>query len=84
MDGYEVLPIERAAEVGDLFCTATGDKNVIGRDALERLKDGAILSNTGPFQRRDRDPGPARARRREREARPDVEEFELADGAAST
>ena len=49
MDGYEVLPMERAAEIGDLFCTATGDKNVIGRDALERLKDGAILSNTGYF-----------------------------------
>ena len=49
MDGYEVLPMERAAEVGDLFCTATGDKNVIGRGALERMKDGAILSNTGHF-----------------------------------
>src|SRR5213595_3570133 len=32
MDGFEVLPLERAAEVGDLFCTATGDKHVIARD----------------------------------------------------
>src|SRR6059036_32782 len=42
MDGYEVLPMERAAEVGDLFCTATGDKNVITRAHMERMKDGAI------------------------------------------
>ncbi|MBD0318532.1 MAG: adenosylhomocysteinase, partial [Thermoleophilia bacterium] len=49
MDGYQVLPIERAAEIGDVFCTATGDKNVISRSALERLPDGAILSNTGHF-----------------------------------
>jgi adenosylhomocysteinase len=38
MDGYELMPIERAAEVGDIFCTATGDKNVIARGAIERLK----------------------------------------------
>ncbi|MGH3027837.1 MAG: adenosylhomocysteinase, partial [Gaiellaceae bacterium] len=49
MDGYELMPIERAAEVGDIFCTATGDKNVIARGAIERLKDGAILANTGHF-----------------------------------
>src|SRR5688572_7206225 len=49
MDGFEVLPMERAAETGDLFCTATGDKNVITRAHMERMKDGSILSNTGHF-----------------------------------
>ncbi len=49
MDGYEVLPMERAAEVGDVFCTATGDKHVISRATIERMKDGAILANTGHF-----------------------------------
>ena len=49
MDGYEVLPMDVAAAVGDLFCTATGDKNVITRAHMERMKDGAILSNTGHF-----------------------------------
>src|ERR671921_2938823 len=44
MDGFEVLPLERAAEVGDLFCTATGDKHVIARAHMERMKDGAILA----------------------------------------
>src|SRR6186713_3540025 len=42
MDGYEVLPMDVAAAVGDLFCTATGDKNVITRSHMERMKDGAI------------------------------------------
>src|ERR687891_1082249 len=49
MDGFEVLPMERAAEVGDIFCTATGDKSVINRDHVQRMKDGAILANTGHF-----------------------------------
>jgi adenosylhomocysteinase len=80
MDGYEVMPMERAAEVGDLFCTATGDKNVIGRDALERLKDGAILSNTGHFNVEIDIPALRELAVAERESRPNVEEFELADG----
>src|SRR2546426_3086127 len=41
-DGFEVLTMARAAEVGDIFCTATGDKNVINREHMERMKDGAI------------------------------------------
>src|SRR5918994_1937298 len=49
MDGFEVLPMDRAAEIGDVFCTATGDKNVIARAHMERMKDGAILANTGHF-----------------------------------
>jgi adenosylhomocysteinase len=80
MDGYEVLPIERAAEVGDLFCTATGDKNVIGRGALERMKDGAILSNTGHFNVEIDIPALRELAVSVREARPNVEEFTLADG----
>ena len=80
MDGYEVMPIERAAEVGDIFCTATGDKNVISRAAIERLKDGAILSNTGHFNVEIEIPALRELAVATREARPEVEEFELADG----
>ncbi|MFL5923602.1 MAG: adenosylhomocysteinase, partial [Gaiellaceae bacterium] len=47
MDGYEVLPMERAAEIGDIFVTATGDKSVITGAHMERMKDGAVLANTG-------------------------------------
>ena len=80
MDGYEVMPIERAAEVGDIFCTATGDKNVIARAAIERLKDGAILANTGHFNVEIEIPALRELAVATREARPNVEEFELADG----
>jgi adenosylhomocysteinase len=80
MDGYEVMPIERAAEVGDVFCTATGDKNVISRAAIERLKDGAILSNTGHFNVEIEIPALRELAVATREARREVEEFEFADG----
>src|SRR6266508_4975583 len=43
MDGYEVLPMERASAIGDIFCTATGDKSVIRLEHMKRMKDGAIL-----------------------------------------
>jgi adenosylhomocysteinase len=80
MDGYEVLPMERAAEVGDIFVTATGDKHVISRAAIERMKDGAILANTGHFNVEIDIPGLRELSTSSRPARPNVEEFALADG----
>ena len=61
MDGFEVLPMAKAAEIGDIFCTATGDKGVITREHIERMKDGAILCNTGHFNVEIDMPGAARA-----------------------
>src|SRR6266496_2758111 len=49
MDGFRVLPMEGAAEVGDIFVTVTGDVNVLDRSHFERMKDGAILANSGHF-----------------------------------
>jgi len=49
MDGYRVLPMQKAAQEGDIFITATGDINVIDRPHLEVMKDGAILANSGHF-----------------------------------
>src|SRR6058998_1886334 len=49
MDGFEVMTMRKAAETGDIFCTATGDKNVICEEHYELLKDGSILANTGHF-----------------------------------
>jgi adenosylhomocysteinase len=80
MDGYEVLPMSRAAEVGDIFCTATGDKSVIAREHLERMKDGAILANTGHFNVEIEIPALRSLSSGSREARQFVEEFELEDG----
>ncbi len=48
-DGYRVMPIEEAIELGDLFVTATGCSDVIGAKDFAHLKDGAILANSGHF-----------------------------------
>jgi adenosylhomocysteinase len=80
MDGFEVLPMDRAAEIGDIFCTATGDKAVIARAHMERMKDGAILSNTGHFNVEIEIPALRELAVETREARHLVDEFTLADG----
>lgn len=49
MDGFEVMPINKACEVGDIFVTATGNINVIKEEHFTRMKDGAILANAGHF-----------------------------------
>jgi adenosylhomocysteinase len=80
MDGFEVLPMKRAAEIGDIFCTATGDKNVITRSHVEAMKDGAILSNTGHFNVEIEIPALRQLATETREARQFVEEFTLENG----
>jgi adenosylhomocysteinase len=80
MDGFEVMPMDRAAEVGDLFCTATGDKSVIRAEHLRRMKDGAILANTGHFNVEIEIPALRSLAVETREARQYVEEFKLEDG----
>jgi adenosylhomocysteinase len=49
MDGFEVTSMAEAAPRGDLFITCTGNVNVIGKEAIARLKDGAIVANAGHF-----------------------------------
>ncbi len=80
MDGYEVLPMEKAAEIGDIFCTATGDKNVIAKQHMERMKDGAILANTGHFNVEIELSALRELASETRHAREFVEEFTMEDG----
>jgi len=49
MDGFRVMPMNEAAKVGDIFATATGDVNVIDRQHIEVMRDGALLANSGHF-----------------------------------
>ena len=49
MDGIEVMPATAAAERGDVFVTVTGSRGALGREHLERMKDGAVLANAGHF-----------------------------------
>jgi adenosylhomocysteinase len=80
MDGYEVLPMADAAKVGDIFCTATGDKHVIAREHVEVMKDGSILANTGHFNVEIDIPAIRALAEETREARQFVEEFTMSDG----
>lgn len=49
MDGFEVMKMDRAAEIGDVFITATGNIDVITKSHYLRMKDGAVLANAGHF-----------------------------------
>jgi adenosylhomocysteinase len=49
MDGYRVMPMVEAAKIGDIFCTVTGDLNVIDKKHFEVMKDGALVANSGHF-----------------------------------
>ena len=80
MDGYEVMPMEEAAAVGDIFCTATGDKHVIREEHMRAMKDGSILCNTGHFNVEIDIPALRSLADETREARQFVEEFTLEDG----
>ena len=49
MDGFRVMPMSRAAAIGDLFCTLTGDIHVIRKEHFKKMKDGVIVCNSGHF-----------------------------------
>ena len=49
MDGFQVMPMDQAAKIGDILCTLTGDINVIDKHHFEVMKDGAIVANSGHF-----------------------------------
>jgi len=77
MDGFQVMPMDQAARVGEIFVTATGDKSVIAKQHFEVMKDGAILANAGHFDVEiDLADLEAIADGR-RDVRPLVEEFEV-------
>jgi len=49
MDGYRVMPVSEAAEIGDIFCTVSGNIHVIRKEHFLKMKDGAIIANSGHF-----------------------------------
>ena len=80
MDGFEVMPIARAAKIGDFFCTLTGDINVIRKEHFQQMKDGAIVSNSGHFNVELDLEGLGRIAKSRRRIRPFVEEYTLKNG----
>lgn len=80
MDGFRVMPMAQAAEIGEIFVTLTGDINVIDRLHFEVMKDGAIVANSGHFNVEINIPALKEMASEVRQVRPFVEQYELADG----
>jgi adenosylhomocysteinase len=80
MDGFRVMPMSEAAKIGDIFCTVTGDRDIIRTEHLEVMKDGAIVSNAGHFDIEIDVAGLRKMATTERTVRRNVEEFTLQDG----
>ena len=81
MDGFQVMPMMEAAKIGDIFCTVTGDINVIDAGHFEVMKDGAIVANSGHFNVEINIPGLDEvAKGAPKLVRPFVEQYETKDG----
>jgi adenosylhomocysteinase len=80
MDGFDVMPIAKAAKIGDFFCTLTGDINAISKEHFLDMRDGAIISNSGHFNVEIDLPGLAEVSKSNRTMRDFVEEYTLQNG----
>lgn len=80
MEGYRVMPIEKAAKEGDIFLTVTGDKHVIDVKHILSMKDGAFLANAGHFDWEVNVAGVKEHAIEIRQIRPNLEEYKLDNG----
>jgi len=80
MEGYPVMPIARAAPVGDIFITVTGNRAVLRAEHFAAMKDGAILANSGHFNVEIDIPALADISAETRQVREFVQEYRLRDG----
>lgn len=75
-DGFEVMPMEQAAKIGDIFLTVTGNKNVIRLEHMKLMKDCAILANCGHFDV-EIDVATLNKNAKKRKVREHLDEYEL-------
>lgn len=80
MDGYRVMPMKEAAKIGDIFVSATGDKHVISKEALEVMKDGAMVANSGHFDSEIDMVSLEKMSKSKRTIRPFLDEYTTNDG----
>ncbi len=80
MEGFRVMPMEKAAEIGDIFVTATGDKDIIRKEHFHKMKSGAILANSGHFNVEINISDLESMCRGRKTVRSNVEEFTLQNG----
>lgn len=80
MDGFRVMPMSKAAPIGDVFVTLTGDIHVIRPEHFQKMKDGAIVCNSGHFNVEIDLEGLAKITKKKTEVRPQVMEHTLRNG----
>ena len=80
MDGFTVMPMIKAARVGDFFITVTGNKDCITAEHFAVMKDGAVLANAGHFDVEINKPDLNRLATSVRTVRKNIEEFTFTDG----
>jgi adenosylhomocysteinase len=80
MDGFRVMPMDEAAKIGDIFCTVTGDINVLDREDFAVMKDGAIIANSGHFNVEINIPALEAMSKEKKKVREFVDQFMLSDG----
>src|SRR3977135_1871135 len=80
MDGFRVMPMAEAAKLGDIFVTVTGNKSVLTGEHFEKMKDGAVVCNSGHFNVEIDIPALEKLSSGNRIARPFVEEYSMRDG----
>ncbi len=80
MDGFEVMPIAKAAKIGDFFVTVTGDISVLRKEHFEVMKDGAIMANSGHFDVEIDKKALEEMAESVREVRENVKEYRMPDG----
>jgi adenosylhomocysteinase len=80
MDSYQVMPLVKACETGEVFITTTGNTNVIDKAHISRMKDGAILANSGHFNVEINIPALESLAKSKKRIRASVDEYTLGDG----
>ncbi len=80
LEGFRVLPMDEAAKIGDIFCTATGVNNVIRKRHFQSMKDGAIVCNTGHYDVEINLVELKQLTKSKRQIRPNCEEYRLKNG----
>lgn len=80
MDGYEVMPMEQAAKIGDIFITCTGMTSVIRKEHLLKMKNGVIVGNVGHFDVEVDANFLLKKSKSVREVRPNLDECTLKNG----
>jgi adenosylhomocysteinase len=80
MNGFRVMPIAEAATIGDIFVTTTGDISVIRKEHMEKMKDGAILANSGHFNVEISIKNLEELSASKRNIRPNLDEYKFGDG----